>query len=298
MTNRRDQIARVFVARENFISLLLTAAMFALSVVVAALALGAWGIALGALLAAFQAVASGSGEWALKLHRAQPLPSWQAPRLARLVQSLTRRARVAAPTLYLVPSPVPNAFATERSDGRGALGVTTGLLRALSPDELEAVLAHEISHLAAGDTRRVRWTTAAANVSIDLLRISVWFGLLVTLLDGEGWGAWFCLLVVSWAMPLILSVIQSAISRSREFAADSLAASLTGAPLALASALTRLQHAHTSWFRRALGARRSSSGWLDSHPATTERIARLRAMAPAHRPRPVVLTSAWTPSWS
>ena len=291
MTEREYTIARWFGAREAVVSLLLTTAMLVTSVLIASLALGIWGILLGAILITVQAVASGGGEWALRLHRAP----WQAPQLAQLVRSLARRARIEAPALYFIPSAVPNAFATEMRDGRGALGVSSGLVRTLSSSELEAVLAHEISHLAAGDTRRVRWTSAAANVSIDVLRISVWLGLITALLSGDGMGAWFCLLIASWIMPFVLSAIQSAISRSREFAADGLAASLTGAPLALASALSRLEGHHASWLRRALGIRRrASASWLDSHPATAERIARLRAMAVDHSPAyfvPRVLSS-------
>jgi heat shock protein HtpX len=97
-------------------------------------------------------------------------------------------------------------------------------------------------------------------------------------------GTWLLLLIASWVVPLLFGLIQSALSRSREYAADTLAVRLTGRPRALASALARLHQAQTPWLQRMLGPRATDVGWLDSHPATADRIARLEAMAPSRRP--------------
>lgn len=282
MTKTGRRLARELNARDNAKSLALAAAMLLLSGLVAFLLLGVVGVLVAAGLVVASSLISANGQLLLRMQRAQPLTFHNAPGVAQLLEVLAQRAGVPTPHLYWLPAAVPNALATETRDGRGALAVTRGLLARLSPDELEGVMAHELSHLKNGDTRLSRWTLAATHTATTLLNVAVWLGLFSTLLSGEGFGAWLALLALSWIVPLAFGYLQSALSRTREYAADTNAVELTGRPLSLASALAKLEAANTPWLRLALG-RPPRSGWLDSHPDTRSRIARLRALGQRER---------------
>ena len=228
-----------------------------------------------------------SPQWMLRMHRAQPIEPRRAPGLHQIVAELARRAEIPTPVLYRVPAPVINAFAV--GDVRNsAIGVTDGLFRHLDRRELAAVLAHEISHIAHRDLRVMglaevlsRITRAFAVVGQFMLLLAIPLAL-----TGQVDVPWIALMLMISA-PLASALLQLALSRTREFEADLSAAELTGEPLALASALTKLENQSRGWLRRLLSpiVRPIEPTWLRSHPSTAERVARLRSLVPETQPR-------------
>lgn len=222
------------------------------------------------------------------MHRAQPLSPHQAPALFSLVAELARRAEVRPPELYLVPSPAPNAFAVGNAEG-SAIGVTRGLLGRLDRRELAAVLAHEISHI----RHRDLWVMGLAQLLARMIRSLSLFGQLLLLLSLPALltGAYrvpFAAVLLLLAAPTVSALLQLALSRTREFEADLGAARLTGDPLGLASALERLEAGQGGWWRFFFPVpRRTESSFLDSHPATAERVARLRSLVDRRAPAPM-----------
>ena len=221
-----------------------------------------------------------SPHWALRMHRAQEMAVQQSPELYRLVGRLARRADLRrAPRLYLVPSPARNAFAVGNAED-SAIGVTHGLLASLGQRELAGVLAHEISHIRHHDL----WVMGLARLIGSLTRGLSSLGQLILLLSvpailmGGFHLPWAAILLLLAAPPLS-SLLFLALSRTREFEADLGAARLTGDPMGLASALTQLESQQGAWWRLIFPLRRrAESSFLDSHPATAERVARLRSL--------------------
>lgn len=202
----------------------------------------------GALVGIGFAAITNLGAWyysdriALAAYGAQPVTPQQAPQLYHMVQCLSDRANLPMPALYIVPSANANAFATGRDPEHAAVAVTEGILQLLPADELEAVIAHELSHVYHRDTltQAIAATIAGAiSFLAQMLSYSLWFtgG---SRDNGEGANPLGLLLTVILA-PVAASVIQLGISRTREFAADAGAAKLTGNPRALARALQRLE---------------------------------------------------------
>lgn len=205
---------------------------------------GTGGVLFGIALAALTNLGSWyySDKIALAAYRAQPVTPAQAPVLYQMVQRLSQKAGLPMPGVYVVPSQAANAFATGRDPEHAAVAVTQGILHILPEDELEAVLAHELSHVANRDTltQAVAATVAGAvSFLAQFASYAVWFGG-GSRDDNRGANPFGLLLTVLLA-PMAASVIQLAISRTREFAADAGAAKLTGNPRALASALRRLE---------------------------------------------------------
>lgn len=212
----------------------------------------------------------------MRLYGASVLPPYTAPALYRMVGDLADRAGLAAvPTLYFLRAPAANAF-TVGNTRQAAIAVTDGLLRHLEEREVRAVLAHEIAHLAAGDIDLMRLTDVLATAT----RLIGTFGLVVCLFAilaagpeaVPAWAIWTLALA-----PIALALMQLALSRSREFAADMSAVELTGDPVALAQALVRIQRL-TEWtFRRMFGTTTGldAPSLLRTHPPTGERVARL-----------------------
>ena len=214
-----------------------------------------------------------------------------APELYRVLDILYRRVGLEiAPQLYYSPARDLNAFAVgTRRDG--GIAVTDGLLRTLDLRQLAGVLAHEVSHLhhddtrvmsmAAAMTRLTLWITTMVQVSLLLM--------LPLVMAGEVAFPWLPLLLVALA-PTLSTLLQLALSRSREYTADLEAAALTGDPHGLASALDILERYHGSWLTTLYGRHRPAwLDWLRTHPPTSERIRRLLEISERPRRTPPVI---------
>lgn len=204
---------------------------------------GSGGALIGLVIAAVTNFFSwySSDKIALAAYQAQPIAPEQAPELYAMVQRLCQRADLPMPRLFVVPSPGANAFATGRDPNHAAVAVTHGIVNLLPPDELEAVIAHELSHIKNRDTltQAVAATVAGAiSYLAQILQFGMMFGGMSR--DRQG-GNPLALLATMILAPLAATVIQMAISRTREFEADAGAARLTGNPRALARALQRLE---------------------------------------------------------
>ncbi len=221
-----------------------------------------------------------SDKMVVKMHKAQPLDKSTAPDLHQTVDRLARDAGIPKPDLYIMKTDTPNAFATGRNPEKGVVCVTSGLLNHLSDSEVEGVLAHELAHIKNRDTliQTVAGTFAGA---ISVLAQMMWF----STLSGENRHPAFMFGGMLLA-PLAASMIKMAISRSREYTADSTAAQYTD-PMHLAGALRSIETA-VSRHPMKNGARGTShmfiinpfrsdalSKLFSTHPPTEERIARL-----------------------
>lgn len=261
------------------------------------------GLYIGFALAAISSFSSWyySDRAALMAYRAQPLARQEAPELYDMVASLSDRAEIPMPTLFVVPTKSPNAFATGRDPEHAALAVTQGILEILSREELEGVLAHEITHIRNRDTltQAVAGTIAGAiTFAGRILTLGALYGP-VTRDDRRGGNAFGALFLIILA-PIAAGLIQFAISRTREFAADLGSAEITGNPLALASALEKLEEmGHqipmngNPTMSPLLIVNPVSTKGLQSlfrtHPPTEERIRRLQELAQQKQGTPVLV---------
>ncbi|MDY7022595.1 MAG: zinc metalloprotease HtpX [Cyanobacteriota bacterium] len=203
---------------------------------------GTTGLVVGLGLAAVTNLGSWfySDKIALAAYRAQPVSYHQAPQLHSMIEQLCERANLPMPGVYIVPTEAPNAFATGRNPRNAAVAVTEGILKILPEEELEGVIAHELSHIKNRDTltQAVAATIGGAISAIaQFASYAMMFG--GRSRNGEGANPIGILLTVLLA-PISATVIQMAISRTREYAADAGAAKLTQNPRGLARALQRL----------------------------------------------------------
>ncbi|ARV58203.1 protease HtpX [Nostocales cyanobacterium HT-58-2] len=183
-----------------------------------------------------------SDKIALAAYRAQPVLPQQAPELYEMVQRLSDRAHLPMPRIFIVPSPAANAFATGRDPEHAAVAVTEGILNLLPEDELEGVIAHELTHVANRDTltQAVAATIAGAiSFLAQIVSYSLWYTPYSR--DNRNGPNPLGMLLTIFLAPIAATVIQLAISRTREFSADAGSARLTGNPRALARALQRLE---------------------------------------------------------
>jgi heat shock protein HtpX len=227
----------------------------------------------------------------LKMYHARPVDAAEAPDLYRIVHGLVSRAQMPMPRLYLLPQEAPNAFATGRSPQHAAVAVTEGLLRLMSAQEVEGVLAHELGHVKNRDTLISTVAATLAGVVMMLANMLRWAAIFGGVQRDEDDGGGIAgLLVMTIVAPIAAMLIQFAISRSREFQADATGAELSGNPLGLASALEKLafaseripmaaqpQTAHL-FIVNPLGGS-SLARMFSTHPPIEERVRRLRAMA-------------------
>ncbi len=209
--------------------------------------------------------------------------------LSRIVQRLTQRARLPMPKVYVIPTEALNAFATGRNPEHAAVAATEGILRALSEEELEGVMAHELSHVQHRDTliSAVAATIAAAIMMLaSIARWGAIFGGLGSRDNERGGGNALALLATAIVAPIAALLIQAAISRSREFGADQGGARLAGTPAGLASALRKLDAAAKQLPLPASPATahlfivqplsgQGIANLFSTHPPTEERIKRL-----------------------
>lgn len=228
------------------------------------------------------------------MYQAREVGLDEAPELYRVVQELTMRAQLPMPRLYVIPSESPNAFATGRDPQHAAVAVTEGTLRIMNKEELEGVIAHELSHVRNRDILIGSIAATLAGVIMMLADMARWaaiFGFGRSDRDDEGGGGVLGLVLMSILAPIAAVVIQMAISRSREFLADATGARITGNPSGLASALEKLARASEMVPLEARPATAhmfivtpltvTGGAFLNlfsTHPPVEERIARLRAM--------------------
>jgi heat shock protein HtpX len=231
-----------------------------------------------------------SDKMVLRAYNAQPLDPSSAPELYGIVTELAQSAKIPTPRLYLIDTDTPNAFATGRNPRHAAVAVTRGIMRICSRDELKGVLGHELSHVINRDilTSSIAATLAGAIMMIaSFLRWGAIFGLGGR--DDER-GGFLELIVMAILAPVAASLIQLAISRTREYQADASGAALTHHPLYLASALRKLETANERIPMDAGPATAhlfivnplSAEGLtrlFSTHPPIEERIRRLERMA-------------------
>jgi len=183
-----------------------------------------------------------SDKIALAMYRAQPVTREQLPRAYQAVERLTQKIGIPMPKMYVIPTESPNAFATGRNPQHASVAVTQGILNLLNDEELEGVLAHELGHV---NNRDILISSVAATIAgaVTMLasmgRFAMIFGGMGGDRDDRRGGALGALLMLFLA-PVAASLIQLAVSRSREYQADATGAHITGNPYALASALSKL----------------------------------------------------------
>jgi heat shock protein HtpX len=226
-----------------------------------------------------------SGKMALRAYKAQVVTREQAPELYALVDQLRQRAGLPMPTVAIAPHPQPNAFATGRGPENAVVCVTQGLMQLVDRDELAGVIAHELGHIKNRDMLLQTVSATMAGAITNLAR----FGMMA---PGErGRGSPLAPLA-ALAAPFAAMIIQFAISRTREFKADAAGAEISGQPLALASALGKLQMAAQripmavapamaplAQVNPLAAYRGGIASLFSTHPPTEERVRRLEAIA-------------------
>jgi len=169
----------------------------------------------------------------LGMYNAQPVTKSQEPILYDAVETLSAKAKIPVPKVYIIPENSPNAFATGRNEDHAAVAVTSGILKILNKDELEGVIAHELSHIKHKD---ILISTMAATIASAVILLSRW----TMFFGGSDDNGMIKTIAVAIIAPVAATLIQMAISRSREYEADAGAAEVSGKPEALASALAKL----------------------------------------------------------
>jgi len=232
----------------------------------------------------------------LKMYKAQEVTADQAPRLHSIVQQLAHSAGLPMPKVYIVPSDTPNAFATGRNPRHAVVAVTQGILGILNEQELTGVLAHEMSHIKDRDILISSIAATLAGVIFMLARFAQFAAIFGGMGDDDEGGGLLGLLALAILAPIAALIIRAAVSRSREFLADSEGGKLCGNPGYLASALEKLEAgvqkapmkgaseatAHM-FVVNPLKARKKGAALLklfSTHPPTEERVKRLREMKP------------------
>ncbi|MCA6217293.1 zinc metalloprotease HtpX [Ideonella sp. B7] len=233
-----------------------------------------------------------SDKMVLRMYNAQEVDAQTAPQFYRLVQELAANAGLPMPRVYLINEDAPNAFATGRNPDHAAVAATTGILRVLSERELRGVMAHELAHV---KHRDILISTVSATMA-GAIGMLANFAMIFGGRDEEGRpvNPIVSILVMILA-PIAASLIQMAISRAREFEADRGGAEISGDPVALASALQKIQRyaqgipletaeAHPETAQMMIMnplSGRGLSGLFSTHPSTEERVERLMALAQA-----------------
>jgi len=226
----------------------------------------------------------------LRMYGAQEVSEAQAPELSSMVRRLATKAGVPMPKLYIIPSEQPNAFATGRNPAHAAVAVTEGIMRILDMEELEGVLAHEMSHVINRDVLISTIAATLAGAITYLAHMAQWAAFMGGgRHDDDDAPSPVAMIVMAVIAPLAAMLVQLAVSRSREFHADATGARLAGRAYPLAKALEKLDMAahaipmnanpataHMFIMNPLSGA--SLMRLFSTHPSTEERIARLRAM--------------------
>jgi heat shock protein HtpX len=176
----------------------------------------------------------------LAMYRAKPVTEKEAPRLYSIVRRLVEKKGMPMPKVYIIPQEAPNAFATGRNPEHAVVAATAGILRMLNEDELEGVMAHELMHVANRDTLISTIAATLAGALSYLAHMAQWGAMLGGGRRDDNRGGMIGTLLLAIITPIAAMLIQMAISRSREYAADAGAGELCGRPLSLAKALHKL----------------------------------------------------------
>lgn len=226
----------------------------------------------------------------LFMYKAKEVTSKQQPTLYRIIREVTNLAGVPMPKVYIIPTSNPNAFATGRSPAHAAVAVTEGIMELLSENELRAVIAHEIAHVKNRDILIQTIAATIAGVISYLATMAQWTAIFGWGGDDENGGGVIQLLVIAILAPLIALIIQLAISRSREYLADSIGATTIHDSKSLADALLKLEkgisknplkfgnNSTSSLFIANPFNAKGITSWFSTHPPMGERIKRLKAM--------------------
>ena len=229
----------------------------------------------------------------LRMYKAQEISESQAPELYGIVKNLALRGNLPMPRVYVIPENTPNAFATGRDENHAVVAVTEGITRILNRDELEGVIGHELTHIKNKDMLIGSIAATLAGAIVMLANMAQWAAIFggVSRDDDEGGGGLIGLILMAILAPIAATIIQMAISRSREFLADAGGAKISGKPYGLAGALEKLQRAsqaipmdanpstaHMFIVNPLTGG--SLMSLFSTHPPLEERIARLKSMRP------------------
>ena len=232
-----------------------------------------------------------SDRMVLSMHGAQEVDHSTAPDLVNLVAGLAERAGLPMPRVFIMDNPQPNAFATGRNPEHAAVAVTTGLMEHMSREELAGVIAHELAHIKNHDTLIMTITATIAGAISMIAQFGMFFG--GNRDNNNGGTGIIGTLAMMILAPIAAMLIQFAISRQREFKADAVGAQISGRPLALASALQKLEMgaqripmqvspavaplAQVNPLAAFKG--RGMASLFSTHPSTADRVARLQALA-------------------
>jgi len=228
----------------------------------------------------------------LRMYSASEVSESDAPELYAAVRNLSLKAGLPMPRVFIIPDETPNAFATGRNEKHAVVAVTQGILRILNREELEGVIAHELSHIKDRDILIGSIAATIAGAIMMLANMAQWaaiFGGGRSDDEEGGGGGTIGLIVMAILAPIAATLIQMAISRSREYLADSEGAQVSGNPYGLASALEKLSsasqvvpmHANPSTAHMFIVnplSGRSLMNLFSTHPPVEERVARLRSM--------------------
>ena len=230
----------------------------------------------------------------LKMYSAQEVSVNEAPQLYAMVKDLALRAGLPMPKVYIVPGDTPNAFATGRDENHAVVAVTEGIMRMLNKDEIEGVLAHELTHIKNKDMLIGSIAATLAGAIVMLANMAQWAAIFggASRSDDEEGGGIFGLIFMAILAPIAATIIQMAISRSREYLADAGGAKVSGKPYGLAGALEKLGRASQAIPMNANPSTahmfivnpmtgKSLMNLFSTHPPIEERIARLRSMNPS-----------------
>ena len=234
---------------------MLLAAMTALFMVIGYMISGPGGALIALVMAAGMNLFAywNADKMVLRMHGARQVDAATAPELYSMVARLAQRAGMPMPKVYVIDTPQPNAFATGRNPENGAVAATTGIMQMLTADELEGVMAHELAHIRNRDTLTMTVTATLAGAISMLANFAFIFGG-----RGDDRPNPLALIGMMILAPMAAAVVQMAISRTREYSADRGGAEISGKPLALASALAKIQ----------AGAQRVANPQAERNPAT------------------------------